>query len=95
MAQRRERGWKYDFSTRILARAEKFIDGFLQERSLSPSCPDYEDYLLLCTNFISELILLRLMEQSWLLDEGWLASWIKKQDLIGLFGELELSLIHI
>ena len=89
MAQRRERGWKYDFSTRILARAEKFINGFLQRRSLSPSCPDYEDYLLLCTNFISELILLRLMEQSWLLDEGWLASWIKKQDLIGLFGELE------
>ena len=89
MARNRERVSRYEFSTRILSRAERLIKKLLAKRGMSPGQAGYRESFHACYNLAQELIFIRLLENSWVLESGWLQGFIERNDLSGLFKSLE------
>jgi len=90
VAEKRQRGTKYEFATRILARAERMVNGILLNRGISlPVAEPYPRAFHAAWNLGQELILLRLLECNWSLEDSWLRRFIDQNDLAGLFQALE------
>jgi len=89
MAEKRQRGSKYEFPTRILARAEKLIARLLKNRGIRPDSERYPEFFNAAFNLSQELILVRLMELNWLLAEGWLSEKFENKDLAGFLKQLD------
>lgn len=88
MGQKRERGWKYDFPSRVLSRAEKFLRSLLERRGIGPGSARYPEIFQAGLNLVQELVLIRLFEENWLLEAGWLGGWMERGDEEGFFQEL-------
>jgi len=88
MAMKRQKGSRYEFPTRILARAERFISGILAKRGIKKEDARYEERVKGLFNFVQELLFVRLMENNWILDDGWLKAEIEKNGLSGLLERL-------
>jgi len=87
---RKPRGNKYDFPTRILSRAQAWIKGLLLTRGIKSSELLSSDLFPAAFNLAQELMLIRLMELNWIIDEGWLSAQTNSEStLSGLWEQLQ------
>lgn len=89
MAEKRRRGAKYEFATRILARAERMVERLLAHRGISREHPQYPELFHAAYNLAQELILVRLLECNWILEDQWLGRFLEQNELAGWFKALE------
>ena len=80
-----QKGSEYEFPTRILSRANRFISGILANQGIKKGDARYQERVKALFNFVQELLLVRLMENNWILEEGGLKTGIEKTGLSGLW----------